>query len=82
MESAEADLPLNTTITFPTASTPVAAGVKTTATTHASIQLPSGDTIAIEPTDTGVSAHVPTGAVVADPAEQKSVTVPADTSSA
>jgi hypothetical protein len=77
VESAPTDLSPKTTITFPAAPTPVGAGVKTTATTQTTINLPSGGTITIDPTDAGVAAHVPNGTVVAVPAGQKPATVTA-----
>jgi len=77
VESAPVDLPPSTTITFPAAPTPVGAGVKTTASTQTTINLPTGGTITIAPTDAGVAAHVPNGAVVAIPPGQQPATVTA-----
>lgn len=77
VDAAPAGLPRDTTITFPAAPTPVGAGVKTTATKQTTINLPSGGTITVDPTDAGIAAHVPNRAVVAVSAGQQPATVTA-----
>ena len=62
--ATQADLSPGTEITLPAEPTPVGPGVKQTATTKTILNLPSGGSITIDPTDAGVAAHVPNQAVI------------------
>jgi hypothetical protein len=65
-------------VSFPSEPVAIKAGLKVTASRPTTLKLSSGGNVGIDPSDAAVAAHIPKGASVTVPPDQRAATVTAD----